>query len=298
MEKSFRIREIAVLFLLPLIVLLCSCGESIEPPEEVVVKLPDNVLTTATTTETTVTTTTVTLSPEWQEHAVGNYYGAGGVLIEGVPHYSQLYSYFTACESFASISVLQYYGIDVNIDQFIDDLLPKADYPVMGTDGQQYGASPWEYFIGSPRDGGGFGCYNTAIADAINTIQDGLAIPLRDKSIESLCHDYIDKGQPVIFWGTIYMQQPYISEFEWYLPDGSLYQFINPEHALVLIGYDDNWYYFCDSMAQTEIAQYSKYAVENAYEGLFRQAVVIDPLVLETLPETWRPHLEEVEGDV
>ena len=74
----------------------------------------------------------------------------------------------------------------------------------------------------------------------------------------------------------------------WIIPDGTTYYFVNPEHACLLIGYDDNYYYFSDSMSYTEITPYAKWQVEAAYEGLFRQALVIDPLVLETLPDFWR----------
>ncbi len=294
MENRLRLHELSLLICAPLLALLCSCGQRVEPAEDSTAQLPNNIfesiVTTTTTTSTTETTTTtaITINPTWQENAVGNYNGNQGVVIHNVPHYTQFTQYLTACESIASVSVLQYYGIDIDIDRFIDNYLPRADYPAAGDDGFLHGASPWEYFIGNPRDAAGFGCYNTAIANAINKIEDGLAITLNHVPIEDLCRDYIDKGQPVIFWATINMQQPYTSQFSWYLPNGDLYQFINPEHALVLIGYDDQNYYFSDSMSEPAITPYSKAMVQAAYDGLFQQAVVIDPLVLETLPQSMR----------
>ena len=303
MEREFHARDLLLMMLAPLMLLFCSCGELIRPPEDNEALLPDEVVASilsTTLSEPETTTTTVTLSPRWQEQAIENYNGRNGVVIQGVPHYTQFYSYFTACESLASVSVLQYYGVDMDIDRFIDDYLECAPCPDYASDGKVHGESPWEYFIGDPRDPGGFGCYNTAISKAINKIADGLAIPLENVSVEKLCSDYIDKGQPVIFWGTMYMQYPYISEFTWQLPNGKKYDFVNPEHALVLIGYDDDWYYFCDSLSDREITCYNKQAVETAYEGLFKQAVVIDPLVLEALPQKLRvpfegPEIEEAE---
>lgn len=279
---------------IPLAALLWSCGEPIPECDDILTPVNVLISTTTTTTTETTTTTTVTLSPLWQENAVGNYNGAGGVVIRNVPHYTQFTSYYTACESISATAVLQYYGVNVTLDQFIDNLLPKANYPELGTSGELEGASPWEYFIGDPRDGGGFGCYNTCIAAAINKIADGLATPLDGLSIEELCTQYIDKGQPVIFWATIGMQQPYVSEFHWYLPNGDMYHFVNPEHACVLIGYDDNYYYFSDSESYLEVSAYQKWQVQAAYDGLFQQAVVIDPLVLETLPEQWRTNTTTV----
>lgn len=288
MKMSRKLCTAAGFFGLPLAMLLWSCGEPIPEYDDVLTPVNQLFTTVTTTTEATTTTTTVTLSPQWQENAAGNYNGAGGVVIRNVPHYTQFTSYFTACESISATAVLQYYGVNMTLDRFIDDYLPKANYPDLGTSGELEGASPWEYFIGDPRDGGGFGCYNTCIASAINKIADGLAIPLDGYSIEDLCTQYIDKGQPVIFWATIGMQQPYVSEFHWYLPDGKMYYFVNPEHACVLIGYDDNYYYFSDSESYMEVAGYPKWQVQAAYEGLFKQAVVIDPLILETLPAQWR----------
>ena len=276
----------------PLAVLLCGCGEPITPDDGTAeVLLPSNALQYIQTTAeavTTAETTTVTLNPAWQENVVENYNYSGGAVIKGVPHYTQFTSYQTACESLAAVSLLQYYGVGMDIDRFIDSYLPMADYPVNGEDGELHGASPWEYFIGDPRDPGGFGCYNTCIETALNKLQKGLAVALRDVPLKKLCSDYIDKGQPVMFWGTINMATPYVSEFYWIIPDGTTYYFVNPEHACLLIGYDDNYYYFSDSMSYTEITPYAKWQVEAAYEGLFRQALVIDPLVLETLPDFWR----------
>ena len=290
MENHLRLRDLLVLICAPVLALiLCSCGEIIQIPDDAEALLPDHVLASILTTSTTAgTTTTVTIDPAWQERTVENYNGRNGVVIQGVPHYTQFTSYFTACESFASVSVLQYFGVDIDIERFVEKYLPKAAYPDVGKDGEMHGASPWEFFIGDPRDPGGFGCYNTAISKAINKIADGLAKPLNGYSIDKLCSDFIDKGQPVIFWGTIYMQRPYVSEFHWILPDGKLYEFVNPEHALVLIGYDDDYYYFCDSMSGNDITPYYRKAVEAAYEGLSKQAVVIDPLILEAMPQDLR----------
>ena len=298
MENHLRPRDLVILICAPLTALLfCGCGVVISPPGDSEGLLPENIVESiiGTTTEPT-TTTTVTIDPEWQEHAIGNYNDRNGVVIEGVPHYTQFTSYYTACESIASVSVLQYYGVDIDLDTFIDKYLPRANYPDYGKDGELHGASPWEFFIGDPRDSGGFGCFNTAISKAINRIAEGLAIPLDGLSIDELCSDYIDKGQPVIFWGSIYMQRPYVSEFQWRLPNGDLFKFINPEHALVLVGYDDDWYYFCDSMSDKEITVYDKKAVETAYEGLNKQAVVIDPLILEAMPQDLRVPKNEKSG--
>lgn len=297
MERISKFGWAAGLIAAPVLALLCSCMESITPEETVDVLLPVNVLTSSTpmteaTTETTVTTvTTVTINRLWQENAIENYRYNGGVVIENVPHATQFVNYPTACESMAAVALLQYYGVNIDIDRFLDEFLPRTDYPTQDETGNLQGASPWEYFIGDPRDSAGFGCYNTCIAAGINKIQEGLAIPLNDLTLDEICSEYIDKGQPVVMWGTIGMEAPYVSKFHWTIPDGTEYYFVNPEHACVLIGYDASYYYFSDSMSYETITAYSRLQVETAYEGLFRQTVAIDPLVLETLPDFWRTDL-------
>lgn len=300
MERIGKFGWCTLLIGAPLLALLCSCTEPIEPEETVDVLLPVNVLSSAITTEamTVTTTTTVTVNPRWQENLAENYNYNGGIIIRDVPHYTQFTDYLTACESLASVSLLQYYGINMDIDLFLDEYLPRADYPTLGEDGELHGESPWEYFIGDPRDSSGFGCYNICIANGINKIAEGLAVPLDNVPLEELCADYIDKGQPVVFWGTIRMASPYVSEFHWVIPDGTLYHFINPEHAVVLIGYDDEYYYFSDSMSYETITPYAKTLVEKAYDGMFRQALAIDPIVLETLPEEWRTIAAEKNGEI
>ncbi|MBP0966445.1 MAG: C39 family peptidase [Oscillospiraceae bacterium] len=232
----------------------------------------------------TTVTTTVTVSPQWAEQVSPK--GENGHIIENVPHIMQFSEYLTACESVSAVELLRYYGIDMDLDLFVNGFLPVADYPGTGEDGEMHGESPWEYFIGDPNSPDGFGCYSGALVSAINKIKSGLAVMLRYQPLEKLCSDYIDKGQPVIIWATMYMDYPQDS-MQWYLPDGRLFTFTIPEHALLLIGYDEYYYYFSDSLQYGDIVGYSKAMTERAYDGLQMQAVAIDPLVLETVPEFW-----------
>ena len=269
-----------------------GCGQIAEESvPEMTEPLPVTTGTTAVTSAvTTVPETTVSVNPKWAAQV--EIRGEHGHIIENVPHYTQFYEYLTACESLSAVSVLRYYGIDMTPELFLDGYLPVADYPGVGEDGEMHGESPWEYFIGDPMRMDGFGCYSGALVRGINKIKSGLAVTLRYNSLEKLCTDYIDKGQPVIIWATMYMEYPQDS-IQWYLPDGHLFTFKAPEHALVLIGYDENFYYFSDSLQYQDIVCYGKEMTERAYSGMLLQAVVIDPLVLETVPDFWRIPPEE-----
>ena len=60
----------------------------------------------------------------------------------------------------------------------------------------------------------------------------------------------------------------------WYY-NGKLIQWIAPEHCLLLVGYDDEHYIFNDPLKSKPFTYYKKAAVEQAYAGLFSQAVII-----------------------
>ena len=278
-------------------VCLAGCGRELPAAENAPVTTAPAVTTVSaltTSPEITGTTTTVTVDPVWEEHVTET--GENGHIIEDVPHYTQFDKYLTACESLAGVSVLRYYGIDITPDLFLSGYLPVADFPGTGEDGKMYGESPWLYFIGDPLQMDGFGCYSGALVRGINKIRSGLAKPLRGQPLDKLCAKYIDKGQPVIIWATMYMDYPQES-MQWYLPDGTLFTFMAPEHALVLIGYDDWYYYFSDSLQYENVVAYGREVTGRAYNGLEMQAVVIDPNVLASVPEFWRIQPEAEASD-
>ena len=263
------------------------------------------VTTPAVTTATSATTvTTVTTQTEPPVIATAARSAAvlsrpvvldeqGRHLIQKVPHYTQFSDYYTACEALAGVSLLRYYGIDMTPERFLDGFLPVADCPGTGEDGKMYGESPWLYFIGDPMSMDGFGCYSGALVRGINKIRKGLAKSLRGQPLEKLCANYIDKGQPVAIWATMYMTYPQES-MSWYLPDGQEFTFMVPEHALVLIGYDEYNYYFSDSLQYENVVGYSREMTETAYNMLQMQAVVIDQEVLSEVPDFWRRPADEL----
>ncbi len=272
-------------------VMLCGCSEAIEPQEsntaDIVIPVtdPPKIVTTAETTTTTPAPIDWSSNTEQKNE---------GVVIQNVPHFTQFTSYKTACETLATCALLQYYGINMDPDLFLDGFLPIADYPETDDDGELHAESPWEYFIGDPMRKDAFGCYNGAIVRALNKIKSGLGVALRNKTLDTLCKDYIDKGEPVVIWATMHMA-PAKKTFTWIMPDGDDYTFISPEHALVLIGYDEKNYYFSDSLQSDAVCSYKKEAVETAYDALYKQALVIDQTVLPNLPDFWKMPAETAE---
>lgn len=198
---------------------------------------------------------------------VGNY-----KIIQNVPFISQLPKYPTGCESVSTVMALNYAGVNIAVDDFIDKYLEK---------GNRNSFDPNICFGGNPYSKSGYGCYSPVIKKALdNILYDSLlyAKEVQGKSISYLCSEYIDRDIPVIFWATQHMEKPRNGTK---IPYNNKYiQWISPMHCLLLVGYDDTHYIFHDPQEHAKTF-YSKESVEAAYKGLFMQAIVISNRIKE-----------------
>lgn len=198
------------------------------------------------------------------------------VLLD-VPYINQTKKYINGCESVSTVMNLQYLGIDITVDDFIDKYLDMGEVPYHDKDGVYWGSNPWKVYPGNPRNETGWGCYAPVITRALKKFinQDKYEVKeLYNVEVSKLCSDYIDKRIPVIFWATIDMKTPYKGS-TWKLNDTKeSFTWIRPMHCLLLVGYDDTYYYFNDPWNK-KATKYKKAAVKRAYEGLGEQAVVI-----------------------
>ncbi len=191
-----------------------------------------------------------------------------GYIIENVGHICQLNKWPNGCESVSAVMALNFFGIDVSVDYFIDNYLEMSELPF----------DPYETYGGNPRDGSGFGCYAPVIKSALDKSlagSDYAADIVSSATVESLCEKYIQNDIPVIFWATQDMQKPFEGKTWEY--GGKSITWIRPEHCLLLIGYTKDSYVFCDPLKTESSTSYPKASVETAYEGLNSQAVVIMP---------------------
>lgn len=189
-------------------------------------------------------------------------------IIENVEHICQLNKWPNGCESVSAVMALNFFGIDVSVDYFIDNYLEMSALPF----------DPYKTYGGNPRDGSGFGCYAPVIKSALDNALEGsnyAADIVSSATVESLCEKYIQNDIPVIFWATQDMQKPFEGKTWEY--GGRSITWIRPEHCLLLIGYTKDSYVFCDPLKTESTTSYPKESVETAYKGLNSQAVVIMP---------------------
>lgn len=193
-----------------------------------------------------------------------------------VPYIDQSVRYPTGCESVSTVMLLQYLGCEINVDYFIDKVLAKREFQIK--EGQIYGPDPREYFCGSPYDEEAYGCYAPVICKALNTVfaKENLGYAAVDEtgtSMQDLLRKYIDRGMPVIFWACIDMKEP-ITGPEWKLLDsGQPFIWISNEHCMLLVGYDENGYYFNDPYENHGVIRYDKELVEERHRAQYEMAV-------------------------
>ncbi len=199
-----------------------------------------------------------------------------------VPFIDQRQKYPTGCESVATVMTMRYFGMSISVESFIDNYLPQGRAPFKDETDQRFGDDPRKVFLGSPYSKYGWGCYAPVIVTAANKCIDHKKLEVKNitgTAFDTLCHTYIDKDIPVIVWATTDMQplKPRKESHTWTIL-GTAEQFTwkSPMHCLVLVGYDDNSYYFNDSQRGKNF-RYPKSDVLTAYSALGMQAVVIQP---------------------
>lgn len=198
-------------------------------------------------------------------------------IIKGVPFYCQVGLLPTGCELISSKMVLEYLtNTEISIDTIVDNTLCTD---IKYSKGVYYAPSPDYAFIGDPYDEHGYGCYPPVIVNTCNSLLDHYeAIDTTGTSIESLCKDSIDSDIPVLLWVTIGLKESSNGN-EWYLTDeaGSITdnKFIwkKPEHCLVLIGYDKDYYYCSDPLMKASAVKYEKELVEKRFIEMGEKSV-------------------------
>lgn len=222
-----------------------------------------------------ITTTTTTTAPTTAPSGAVNTAPAS-YRIKGVPVMDQMAHFPSGCESTAAVMALRYAGVNISVADFVDKHLPKSsDFSYK--DGQKYGPSPYEYFLGDPRSANAYGCMAPVIERAMTSVLGGSdrIRTATGMTMPELCERYISNGIPVLVWATIEMTNPGYTD-SWILPDGTKYTWPTNEHCLVLIGYDEKRYYFNDPYSGRARSCLRELG-EQRYSDLGSQAIAVLP---------------------
>ena len=179
----------------------------------------------------------------------------------------------TGCEAVAATMVLQYYGESITAADFASEWL-RCSESFYTVNNQMYGPDPNEVFAGNPFSENSYGCFAGAVVNAINGNSTNCkAKSVNAKSVEWLCSEYIDKNRPVLIWATTGMKQSKNGR-SWKFENGETFTWIASEHCLVLVGYNDEYYFLNDPQSGSTVA-YQKDVVEKRFKELGFQAVYI-----------------------
>lgn len=195
----------------------------------------------------------------------------------------------SGCEAVSATMLLQYRGYNIAAKDFTNNFLIKKNWKVT-RDGKIHAADPNSAYPGNPYIprgyNCGFGCYAPALAKSLNSFLNGKnhkAVLTSGNSLASLVDNYIKKDIPVLIWATMDMKPSrpgnkwiinYTDENSKY-KIGDMFTWIAGEHCLVLVGYDENNYYFNDPYNNHGLIAYDKATVETRFNELGCQSLVI-----------------------
>ena len=173
------------------------------------------------------------------------------------------------CEVTSLAIVLNHLGFSISKGALADGFLPQ---------GRIGSTSPYDAYIGNPRNkDASWYCYSPVIVKCANGY---LATQGTDRRAEDLTgSDFdqllieLDRGNPVIFWATTYMNSPSYGS-DWVI-NGRHYVRHWNLHCMVLTGYDteQDLGYVADPLRGN--VTYSLSRAKLRYEQIYSQAVVI-----------------------
>lgn len=194
-----------------------------------------------------------------------------------VPYLSQESIMPTGCELVCAVMVLNYYGIDISVDTFVDNYV--AMEPIfVNENGILQEPNPNKAFVGNPRNYASYGCYASVVTEAMNLASNSSnAYNTTGLSLDQLTERYIENRIPVLVWVTINMA-PSRSGDSWYVEEsGTMFTWTAGEHCMVLVGADATGYYLLDPYNSNGLIYCDKEAVAQRHSELGYQSVVYLP---------------------
>lgn len=176
--------------------------------------------------------------------------------------------YPTGCESAALTVLLNYHNINVSISDVVKNL-KKGKKPYY-ENGILYGGNPYIEFVGNPKDSGSYGTYEKAIIDVANKYKSGI-INATGSSLDEILA-IVEEDRPVLAWVSMNMAVLYVSRSWIHKETGKKIKWIANEHALVIVGFNQNQVIVADSLSGS-IKYFNRQVFENRYKAYGKRAV-------------------------
>ena len=219
----------------------------------------------------------------WYQEVIDNLYQMEPL---DVPLINQNPDYPNGCEAAAATMLLNYLGINITLEDFINNYLPMSD--VYEKNGVRYGPNPAISYAGNPKDPSrGWGTFEPVIVNAITTI-----LKKQKKENPKLEYNMYENDEkyslktaadqlngtftPFLIWTTIdYTEAKDI--YEWFGYDKkNTYTYPKNSHVVVVTGVDENYYYINDPLKSEKNIPIEKEQLEKSFDSLGRQLILIE----------------------
>jgi uncharacterized protein YvpB len=187
------------------------------------------------------------------------------------PVFAQLPELPAGCEITSLTMLLHYYGIAKSKMELAAEM-PKDDTPLtLNADGSiAFWGNPNTGFVGDvTRMQRGFGIYHSGLFPLLKSYIPQ-AIDITGESFE-LFEQQVASGIPVIIWTTIDFNIPY-KWVTWDTPLGPL-KTTYAEHAVLLVGYDENNVYLNDPLSGKKQVQVNKDQFIDSWSAMGKQGL-------------------------
>ncbi|WP_310187589.1 C39 family peptidase [Bacillus sp. 3255] len=187
------------------------------------------------------------------------------------PVFAQLPELPAGCEITSLTMLLHYYGIAKTKMELVAEM-PKDTTPIkLNSDGSPaFWGNPNTGFVGDvTRKLRGFGIYHAGLFPLLKSYIPE-AIDITGEDFE-LFEQQIARGLPVIVWTTIDYNIPY-KWVTWDTPIGPI-QTTYAEHAVLMVGYDENHVYLNDPLSGKKQVQVNKAQFIDSWSAMGKQGL-------------------------
>jgi len=199
---------------------------------------------------------------------------------EDVPFIKQIPNYPNGCEAVSATMLLQSYGIDITVDEFVDKYMKKD--AIYSQDGERYGPDPRTTYAGDPSSKtGGFGIFEPGIKLAVekvlhDKIEKGKSYAVIGSDIKEPLSCYMRNKHPIVIWATT-NYEPVDEMWNWksYNKEQT-YTYPRKSHTIVVTGVDKDYYYVNDPLKDEGNIKIEKEKLEKSFDALGRQVVEIE----------------------
>lgn len=193
------------------------------------------------------------------------------ILIDGVPHVSQLPELQRGCEVTSLSMLLQYEGIAAD-----KMTLAQKIHKIPFRDANYVRGNPYDGFVGDiyTFSKSGYGVYHGPVANLAETFLPGKVKDVTGQPFKAVT-ELLDSGSPVwVIINSTFAPLPE-SEFTIWKTNTGDVKITYREHSVLIVGYEENYLYINDPLDVTGYKPVSRKAFEQAWIQMGSQAIGI-----------------------